>query len=62
MRTQQSFLNNLMIYRNRSRRNIGVAPLRLIIETLFQYTIVQELKGTQLDFDYTASIGFRYSF
>ena len=39
-----------------------VATPRLIIETLFQYPIVQELHGTQLGIDYTASLGFRYSF
>ena len=39
-----------------------VATPRLIIETLFQYPIVQELRGTQLGVDYIASLGFRYSF
>lgn len=35
---------------------------RMIIEGLFQYPIVQKLRGTQLGVDYTASIGFRFSF
>jgi len=39
-----------------------VATPRLIIEALFQYPIVQELRGTQPGVDYTASLGFRYSF
>ncbi len=39
-----------------------LAGPRLIIEALFQYPIVQELNGTQLGIDYTASLGFRYSF
>ena len=39
-----------------------VATPRLIIEGLFQYPIVQELRGTQLGVDYTTSLGFRYSF
>ena len=39
-----------------------VATPRLIIEGLFQYPIIQELRGTQLGVDYTALVGFRYSF
>jgi len=35
---------------------------RFIIEGLFQHPIIQELNGTQLGIDYTASLGFRYSF
>jgi len=39
-----------------------VTTPRLIIETLFQYPIVQELYGTQLGVDFTGLVGFRYSF
>jgi len=39
-----------------------VATPRLIIEGLFQYPMIQELRGTQLGVDYTASLGIRYSF
>jgi len=35
---------------------------RFIIEGLFQHPIIQELNGTQLGIDYTASLGFRYAF
>ncbi len=39
-----------------------VAGPRFILEGLFQYPLIQELNGTQLGVDYTASLGFRYSF
>ncbi len=39
-----------------------IAGPRLIFEGLFQYPVIQELNGTQLGIDYTASLGFRYSF
>ncbi|NOY84406.1 MAG: transporter [Nitrospirae bacterium] len=39
-----------------------IAGPRLILEGLFQYPVIQELNGTQLGVDYTALLGFRYSF
>lgn len=68
-RYQSRSKNDGQILENTGGTNLFLSPgmqvifgPRFIVEGLFQYPILQKLNGTQLAVDYTALLGFRYSF